>query len=62
MGPTNGAKSVEMSIDRLIVVLVKATPLHVSNRRPCRARKEERGRVCVDSQRFSIHFTSLLVT
>lgn len=49
-----------MSIDRLTVFLANASPLHVSNRRPCRARKEERGRVCVDSQQFLIHFTSLL--
>ena len=52
----------EMFIDRLTGFLVEATPLHVSNRSRVRARKESVVVCVVDSQRFPIHFTSLLVT
>ena len=52
--------------DWLWFALVDRPPLHVSKRRPCRARKEERGRVCVcvDSQRspHSLHLTRCHLT
>jgi len=66
MGPTaDGAKSVELWNDWLPALVVVASPLQVSNRQAV-LRQEggalERGRLCVDSQRFPIHFTSLPVT